>query len=265
VDRILQGTPAPISATFTSGGTPVDPTPASVSVTITRADGTVLVSHWTATRDSQGVFGYPLAPAHTALLDRLTAVWSSPNLGSLTTRHEIVGGFLCSLTDLGGVLAGKTTAQLETSRARVEERLEKALGYACVPRYALETKRPRSGVILTRTPLRAVRSMTVDGFAYTTSQISAFPASEIGIECVWSRNPVTVGYEHGQDFPDADIQEAALLLANEMYGSGATDQYVLRQEADNMAVTYSSPSSSGAFISARLNQIVRANAMPAVL
>jgi hypothetical protein len=87
----------------------------------------------------------------------------------------------------------------------------------------------------------------------------------VGIECVWSRYPVTVGYEYGQDEPDADIQEAALLLANEMYGSGATDQYVLRQEADNMAVTYSSPSSSGDFISARLNQIVRANAMPAVL
>jgi hypothetical protein len=67
------------------------------------------------------VFGYPLSTAHTALLDRLTAVWSSPNLGSLTTRHEIVGGFLCSLTDLGGVLADKTTAQLETSRAKVEK------------------------------------------------------------------------------------------------------------------------------------------------
>jgi hypothetical protein len=120
-------------------------------------------------------------------------------------------------------------------------------------------------VILTRAPLRSVRSMTVDGIAYTTSQISAFPTSDVAVECVWSRNPVTLGYEHGRDYPDADIQEAALLLANEMFGSGATDQYVLRQEADNMAVTYSSPSSSGAFISARLNQIVRANAIPAVL
>jgi hypothetical protein len=45
MDRILQGTPAPISVTFASAGTPVDPTPASVSVTITRADGTVLVGH----------------------------------------------------------------------------------------------------------------------------------------------------------------------------------------------------------------------------
>jgi hypothetical protein len=82
MDRILQGTPAPIGVTFASAGAPVDPTPPNVSVTITRADGTVLVDHLNATHNGTGVFGYQLSTAHTALLDRLTAVWSSPNLGS---------------------------------------------------------------------------------------------------------------------------------------------------------------------------------------
>jgi hypothetical protein len=75
--------------------------------------------------------------------------------------------------------------------------------------------------------------------------------------------PVTIGYEHGEDFPDSDIAEAALLLADEAYGS-AVDGRVVRQEADNMAVTYASPSSNGPFIGARLNQIIRANRMPSI-
>jgi hypothetical protein len=53
---------------------------------------------------------------------------------------------------------------------------------------------------------------------------------------------VRIGYEHGRDYPDSDITEAALLLADEAYGTSGVDGRVISQSADNMAVTYASGS-----------------------
>jgi hypothetical protein len=266
LERILQLTPGTLSQQWYEAGLVVDP--GTVTITITRADGTALVTAAATTGTGTSARTYNLTTTHTALLDRLTVTWASTLKGTLTSYLEVVGGFLVSLADLGTVLTGKTAAQLADKRTAIEQRLEKELGYAVVPRYTLESRRARDGVVATRLPLRAVRSISTTSASVTTpysaAQLSALTLESWGVCGVWSRGPVTIGYEHGEDFPDSDIAEAALLLADEAYGS-ALDGRVVRQEADNMAVTYASPSSSGPFIGARLNQIIRANRMPLVV
>jgi hypothetical protein len=265
-ERILQLTPGTLSQQWYEDGVAVDP--GTVTIGITRADGTTLVAAGTGTTGTgTAARTYSLTTTHTALLDRLTVTWTSTSKGTLTSYLEVVGGFLVSLSDLGTVLTGKTAAQLADKRTAIEQRLEKELGYAVVPRYALENRRARDGVVATRLSLRAVRSISTTSAGVTTpysvAQLSALTLESWGVCGVWTRGPVTIGYEHGEDFPDSDIAEAALLLADEAYGS-AVDGRVVRQEADNMAVTYASPSSSGPFIGARLNQIIRANRMAAI-
>jgi hypothetical protein len=266
LQRIVQGRSATLTHTFTSDGVATDPVPDTATYTITRADGTVLATGG-ATEAGTGKVTVTVTPTQTALLDTWAVKWTATFGGqaqSFTDTVEVAGGTICTISELGSVLTGLTTAQLAERRTKIEQRLEKALGYAVVPRYALETKYARDGVVATRLPLRAVRSISVSGAAYSVAQLNALTLRSWSVRGVWAYGPVVIGYEHGQDGPDADVQEGALLLANEMFGTGAVDQYVVRQEADNMAVTYSSPSNSGAFIGARLNQIIAANRVPAV-
>jgi hypothetical protein len=266
LDRIQQGSSATITATLTVGTVATDPAPDSATVQVRRADGTVLIATTAANDSGTGVFSFPLTPTHTDLLDLLTATWTFTQGGQVqnrATRHEVVGGFLCSLPELAAVLVGKPDAELAAARVKIEQRLEKELGYACVPRYALEPRTAGNGIVKTRLPLRAVRSVTVDGIAWAAGQIAALRLEQWCACGIWTCRPVTIGYEHGRDAPDSDITEAALLLADEAYGSSIVDGRVVRQEADNMAVTYASPG-RGPFIGARLNRIVHANALPAI-
>jgi hypothetical protein len=271
LQRIAQGRSATLTHTFLSGGVAADPIPDTATIAITRADGTVLAASSPATEAGTGKVTVTLTPAQTALLDTLTLTWTATFGGQsqpFVDYVEVAGGFICGLDELGSVITGKTPEQLAAYRVKIEQRLEKELGYAVVPRYSLESRRVRDGVVATRLPLRAVRSISTTSASVTTpysaAQLSALTLESWGVCGVWSRGPVTIGYEHGEDFPDSDIAEAALLLADEAYGS-ALDGRVVRQEADNMAVTYASPSSSGPFIGARLNQIIRANRMPLVV
>jgi hypothetical protein len=199
--------------------------------------------------------------------------WASTLKGTLTSYLEVVGGFLFSLADLARSAPQRrpssTAAQLageadQPSRAAIELELRLRSRSALHARAAPARRRHGRHAAA---ELRAVRSISTTSAGVTTpysaAQLSALKLESWGVCGVWVRGPVTIGYEHGEDFPDSDIAEAALLLADEAYGS-AVDGRVVRQEADNMAVTYASPSSSGPFIGARLNQIIRANRMPGV-
>ena len=271
MDRILQGSSAPITVTLLAGSVPTDPSPDSATVTVTRADGTAVVTAQAATGTGVGTFSFTLTPMQTALLDVLTATWtftSGGQLQSRQTRHEVVGGFLCTLQELKTVLSTLDDATLAARRVDVEQELEKALGYACVPRYVMETRYARDGVVTTRSPLRDVRSLSVTRAGVTTlwatDQVTALTLESWGVCGVWCNGPVALGYEHGLDFPDEDIREAALLLAAEAYGPNAVDGRIVQTQADSMMVQYASPLAGGPFVGARLNQIVNANRLPAI-
>jgi hypothetical protein len=271
VDRIQQGLASTIQVELYRAGALENPSPDSATVTITASDGTVLVSSATADDEGTGVFAYTLSPAQTATLDTLTAAWTVEFDGvaqTVQTTVEIVGGFIVSLHELAGVLTSLTQAQLAEKRVRIEQRLEKALRYACVPRYSLETRYSRAGDILTRHRFRAVRSIVVlrpnmADWTLSGGQLANLSVEPWGVRGVPAVGTVRIGYEHGRDYPDSDITEAALLLADEAYGTSGVDGRVLSQSADNMAVTYVS-SGGGPFVNARLNQIVKANRLPGV-
>src|SRR5687767_3322430 len=98
MDRILRGTTATVSATFSVDGTGVDPVPDTATVQITRDNGTVLVATTLAASvtGQPGKFEFALTTAETALLDTLTATWVS-SLGTVETTIEVVGGFLFTI------------------------------------------------------------------------------------------------------------------------------------------------------------------------
>src|SRR5881628_1328803 len=127
MDRILQGTASTISVIVDQDGVPTNPSPDSALVTITRANGTVLVANAGTSDTGTGSFAYTLNPTQTATLDRLTAVWSVTVGGvaqTLTTRVEVVGGFVFSLADFKArpdVASGTyTTQQLANARTLAE-------------------------------------------------------------------------------------------------------------------------------------------------
>jgi hypothetical protein len=133
VDRILQSTPATISESWYQGATIQDP--GTVTVTVTRDDGTI-VTTGTAAGTGAAPRTFQLTAAHTASLDRLTATWTSPTLGTLTTVVEVVGDFLFTINEAHNAgLATYSDDQIAGARTRVEQAIEDACGLAFVPRY----------------------------------------------------------------------------------------------------------------------------------
>lgn len=268
--RIQRGTTGTITNTFYATGMPSDPGPDSASVQLLRADGTELQAPAAAADAGEGVFSFPLALAHTPLLDRLTARWTAAFDGEPQTYDtivELVGGFLCPLSRLRAALPDEDDGELLRIRTEAEQRIEGACGKAFVPRYTLESLllsgdcgRSR---IVTRPYTRAVRSITVAGTDYTPEQLAAveitrFPGRLRCLQWTHARSAL-VGYEHGLDAPTEDIARAIELYALETYGPdalGADDSRVIRREADNMAVTFARRGDRDRFLTPELNQII---------
>jgi hypothetical protein len=226
VDRVLTNAPATISQQWFSGGTAVDP--GVVTIQIDRADGTSLVSAGTATSGT-GVNPrtFNLTSTHTNQLDRLKSTWTSGTLGKLVNYHEIVGGFLFTISQ-GIAETGQTAAIVAEARVRAELQLEDACGIAFVPRYARETVSALSGrrLLLSNLRVRTVRTVTVDGVAMTAGELAeVLPNGNIlwNDDRIWERGirNVVVDYEHGMDFPPGGADIAALKLA-ETYFAGST-------------------------------------------
>lgn len=224
MQRILINTSASISVAFEVDGVAQDPDPQTAMVTITGADGTVLVSNQPADRTDVGRFKYDLA-AETALLDTLTASWTS-SLGTLQTTTEVVGGYLFTIARARGRNplsddAAYPTQDIMDARTWAEQELENACGAAFVPRYALETITPRyrqRAIRLGHRRVRRVRSLSIDGTVMDPAYIASLLLDSgqllrIGRFSTWACGHIIVGYEHGYDTPPAGAELAALDLA----------------------------------------------------
>lgn len=223
MDRILQNTPATISATWYEDGEITDPGAATIA--ITRADGTTLVAADTATSGSgTAARTYNLTETDTELLDTLAVTWTSPTKGIISTYAEIVGGFLFTLAQARALtsLADEDTyptAMLAEYRTLAEQAFEDAAGVAFVPRYTRETTYHPSRVpaLNLKPRVRTIRSLSSDATELTSTQLDELYTSPHGFVYPGTnsdfQNVVTVGYEHGYDTPPAAVSRAVLLLA----------------------------------------------------
>jgi hypothetical protein len=169
LERIQQLTPGTLSQQWYEDGAAVDP--GTVTVGITRADGTVLVAAGSSTAGTgTAARTFNLTTTHTALLDRLRVTWTSTLKGTLVSYVEVVGGFLFSIADARALkpldsAVSYPTSQIVSTRLLAEQALEDACGVAFVPRYSLETVMYAGSPLVLKPQGQTIRTLTVRGDA----------------------------------------------------------------------------------------------------
>lgn len=234
--HILQATPATLSAQFESGGAAVDP--GTVTVTITRRDGTALTTDGATTGTTTGPRLFALTAAQTAALDELTAVWSGTVSGAavtLTTRAEIVGDLLFTVAAARAFgkasLADGTKypeAAIIAARSRILDDFARITGVAFVPRSKRVTL-SGDGTDTLRAPDLYLREIVaIDQRFYGQAGWTALSADDLAAFVVapggviqrtdggyfWQgRNNYRITYTYGYDRAPEAIRRAALTLA----------------------------------------------------
>jgi hypothetical protein len=219
MDRALQLTALTAPVTYYEDGVVVDP--GTVTVGITREDGTVLVAAGTATGGTGAAARtFALTTTHMTSLDLLKLSWTSATKGTLVTYIEVVGGFLATVAEIRAEspLSNATTyptASILTARTTAEQALEDACGVAFVPRYARETRNGNGSTdLLPNHPKPiSVTTLTLDG----TTETDAVVDTERGTfyrESGWgtTRQGVVVKYAHGYQFPPANCSKVIAKL-----------------------------------------------------
>lgn len=274
--RILRATAASLSwQPQGADGEPADP--GVVTVSVTAADGTVVIPAGTAT---VGAATAPRSVAVTAgqtgQLDELTATWTVGQELVAESVHEIVGGYYFTSADLRDVepstsdAAKDTTVRILEVRAEVEALFESACAAAFVPRFAVwRTSMAGAQVLLPYPFLRVVRWVRFwsDGDTYvsvTPEVVAGYPPNQEGIldfSAGWrydgfpldtsyagrsSRQTrrVDIAFEHGLDAPPADLKRAALTYARAQVNrarAAVPDRATSMQLPDGGSVTLATP------------------------
>lgn len=220
LQRILAGAPTPVlrATIFDQDGEPLTTSPGTVTCTITRADGTPVVTGRATTVAADFTVTCQLTTAEAAVLDVLRADWLVSGSVRHTSWHRIVGAFPFSIAELGqmpGIQEDWDRPELLVERDRITDLVERYVG-AVVPRYDLEEWHARAAVWKHTTlhrPLRAVRSITVDGDSWGVSDLEIDHAAGIVSGDVLFYDLCTMGYEHGLDRPPADLRDAMIAAA----------------------------------------------------
>lgn len=240
--QLIAGAAATLSWQPTdSDGEPA--TPGTVTVGVTRSDGTVVIVSGTV---PAGTGASPrtvaLTAAQTAQLDHLTATWTSGGVVVAVTVAEVIGRPLLTFAELVDLEPRAASIALPTflRRRREVDRLfaERTLrGFT--PRFEVQRLRPghhdRGGVIdrplvLNHPDLRRVRwarHVDTDG-SVTNLTVSSVPSSPAGVAYLrdgtsWpTSGDVEIGYEYGYDRTPHDVLSAAALYLRFVAGSGTT-------------------------------------------
>jgi hypothetical protein len=114
LDAVETNTTPLVSFTYAVDGVATDPVPDSATVTITRADGTVLHTNAATTNAGTGVFTYSLSVSDTSLLDVLTLEW---HIGTqtFTTKVQVQGGFYFTISRGQGAAVSSRASPPPTS------------------------------------------------------------------------------------------------------------------------------------------------------
>lgn len=246
--EILEHTQATLDIVFSAGYAD-----GTVTITITDANGTVVVNAANATKDltATGRYTYNLAPQ--PQLAWLVATWSGTFAGvaqSISTgagqndgtpaEVQVCGGHLFTISQLRALgdaaLSNSTTYPDETlidARSRVTTLFEDFCGIAFVPRYGrckLDGNW-RQTVWLPNGRISALTSVTIDGTALTTDQLTLTAFYPSGQIYRWGWWPITylpqnivVEYEHGYPYTPQDLARAAMIQARYELGVTEFDQ-----------------------------------------
>lgn len=231
--RILKDTPGSIAKPFYQDGVLVDP--GVVTATVTRADGTVVVSGAATTGSGAAERTLNLTAVQNGLLDTYTVAWASPTQGTLPSTVEIVGGFVFTIAEARafGITDTFSTADVIAMRTTVEEEIEKACSRAFVPRYARHAVDGSGDCeVRLRRKVRSIRAVDLDGSSVDVSMIvptvigAYYPAG-----WRWGVGNYVIGYEHGFSEAPEGVKRAALLLAKTWFEGQ-------RSPVDDRAITF---------------------------
>lgn len=231
--RVVAGTAANLSWQLIDGtGEPANP--GTVTVTVTRADGTVIVTGGATSGATTAARTYALTAAQTATLDRLTVLWVASGVTLATTEVDVVAAPWFSNDELRVAYAGLgvtafPAATVSTARLQAEAFLEDRCGRRFVPGYDLVTIPGAAGMnlVLPGVDVRTIRSAALYDDPSSTAtetlsagEIAAIPKSASGVisrySGTWSARWVKVGFEHGMVAPPLDMKAAAMLLTQHL-------------------------------------------------
>lgn len=251
--QILRGNGTNLSVTFYGNETPTD-ADGDVTVTITNAAGETVVDAATTSHGAADSGQYSYALAGQTDLDYLTVVWSGTFGGldrSQTDYVEVVGGFLYTLAELRASDSSLRdtdkfpSSLLAASRITTMDEIDSVCrGWSFVPRYARATVSGLGddNLLLPHLHVTRIRSVTVDGTAFTDDEVADIKVTETGqllrgsgVFTKGERN-IVVAYEHGLEVTPPDVGRVAKVLnryrLNQPYG-GISDRATQFVSADN--------------------------------
>ena len=251
--RIVAGTAASVSWQLIDGtGEPADP--GTVTVTVTRADGTVLATAAATSGTTTNARTYALTAAQTATLDRLTVTWVASGVTLATTEVDVVSAPWFSNAELRAQepslvsTAGYTTEAITTARLYVEAFFERVCHRRFTVGYDLRWIPGASGteLVVPHPEVRRVRSASLynDPSASVVetlgaTELNAIPVAPSGVitryNSTWAARWVKVGYEHGFITPPPDVKRAAMRLTREILNESkitSPDAAVSRNSSD---------------------------------
>lgn len=262
MQRIVQGLSATLSHTFFADGVATNPSPDAATVTITRDDGTAVVTAQPTTEAGTGIVSYTVTPTHTALLDTWTVGWTATFGGlsqTFTDIVEVAGGVLFTLAQARALkpldsLTAYTTAQISEARTMVETALEDACGVAFVPRYAKGTfSGSGTSTMLMPPRIRSVRSASNEGVAVSAPYLATMrmlPTGELYYPSIWGSGFANyeIAYEWGYDYPPPRVSQAALLWCKNFLVKGPIDDRTTSVVSEDGTFALSTPGMRGAMV-----------------
>jgi hypothetical protein len=265
--RVLVTTEVTLTHTFYVDEVATD-LAAACTVTLKRLDGTVVVTGPATHPGPAGV--YTFAVPEQATVDLLTMDWSGTLAGAVVSVRdyvEVVGGFLFGLAEARqkhpslANIATYPSSLLASKRIEVEQECERICRRAFVPRFA---RIRLSGNDTERLPLpwnlqmgggsegRVVRAASISGTVMSAPDVAALGITEYGVikrpgGAVWPSGTgnIIVEYEHGWDYPPADLAEANILRLRSAIAStlsGIPDRAISFAVAEGGTFRLSTPS-----------------------
>jgi len=165
--------------------------------------------------------------ANNLSVTQLVAVWTGPDGVLGTTRHDVVGGYYCTVAEMRadtvlGSVSKHPAAALISDRTEVESMLDDACRRAFVPRFATEilSGTGRALLQLANGDLRDVvwaqywTGAAWQDMAVTVTDVPADPFGRAVLRAgaYWpcGENNIRVGYRYGWDAPPADLRRAVV-------------------------------------------------------
>lgn len=247
-DRVLAGIPATISITVLDQDGATNSSPGTVTVEVTKLNGTSVVAAGASATVVGGVASYTLTAAQVAALDYLKIKWTNGGQVVATSLVEIVGSYYASVQEIiesDRSLAENpqrfSPAKIVQVRNDAEDLFDSITGQSWTPRYRMD-RIAGSGtaqLILPTRKVRKIRALSVywTGTSYqalTQSELDLISESESGVitrtdgfvwlSSLWRSRweNILVEWEHGADYLPGDLHTAFLTWCRYRLNSGAS-------------------------------------------